>query len=168
MEKYHTGILEGIENRVIRVKIEHPIQVKQKITNLSGLMKVNGHKSLITVVGADIRCLYCDSFGHTMKFCEVAAGNCKRCRKPNDQPHKCQLSDILATNEKVRNIEDLDDEEFELISDPVIHNTVSENSPGLIELNTEDDIRPTTNKTQPHNLEKPLGIDLGEAFNIAT
>ena len=81
--------LSHIESGTIRVRLDHPTDIKPKIVDLSGIVTFSTLKSLLTVVGTPQRCIHCRDFGHAKKECLELKSTCIACLTKGHSAAKC-------------------------------------------------------------------------------
>ena len=71
--------MSHIENGVIRVKVEYPIEDNDYIICTIGRVEIASLDALIQLNGHPSRCRHCDSFNHPAKECPKLNLKCTKC-----------------------------------------------------------------------------------------
>ena len=115
IEKEHfQGEMSHIENGVIRVKVEYPLEENDSIISLIGRAEIDSFNTLIQLNGYPPRCRHCDGFEHPAKECPKQDLKCTNCNGKYHVASQCNLAKKLkqALIQKNDSDDELDDEEL--------------------------------------------------------
>ena len=110
-ETHFAEHLKHSASGVIRVKIKHGHDVKDRVADLCGFAMIGSYKALVSIVGLPVRCMKCRQFGHIKSNC--TAERCKKCKAFTHATEKCSMAAAISGREQEKKLADnieLDDE----------------------------------------------------------
>ncbi|RNA22131.1 hypothetical protein BpHYR1_018971 [Brachionus plicatilis] len=87
-------------NGVRRIRISYPKEVDNIIGRLSGPTIMYGLKCVVSIVGQEQKCYFCDEEGHNIAKCPVKDSTCERCKQKGHLTQKCSIAEKLKSLER--------------------------------------------------------------------
>ena len=91
-ERFREEDMAYLHNGVVRIKLKYNIKDHENLLNLLGIVKINGHRALIQLVGYPPKCLLCNKFGHVKKECPNLVKKCSKCSISGHNDDECTLA----------------------------------------------------------------------------
>ena len=110
-ETHYAEHLKHSASGVIRVKISHGHDVKDRVADLYGFAMIGSYRALASIVGLPVRCVKCRQFGHIQRSC--TAEKCKKCKAFTHATEKCSMAAAISAREQEKKLAEnveLDDE----------------------------------------------------------
>lgn len=156
--EHFQGEMSHIENGVIRVKIEYPLEDNDYVISAIGRAEIDSIKALIQLNGYPPRCRYCDGFEHPAKECPKSKLKCTKCNGRFHSETQCTLA--LRIKQTLNQNNDDSDEEEEPEDDDMINEEVEQE-------NNEKHVN-TLNENNITNIENQYNSILNEPEKIIT
>jgi hypothetical protein len=106
---------DGIGTGKYNIKIKYPINSKINFGSITGKQKIDNINIFITMYGDNVRCTFCERYGHKKVNCPVYKLQCNDCGKRGHITEKCNMAHKIGKNEEEDEIDDEIDDENDMI-----------------------------------------------------